>query len=526
MTAEKAERPGEAGGDVLVKCFTPGTGEAASPDKKQEPAALVIFGASGDLTERKLIPALYKLFVHRTLPDPFPIVGCARTDMDHESFRDKMEKAVPLYCPFDPDEWRVFASRLFYQRIDYDGLSTFTALGGFLKDLEKRWALKGNRIYDLAIPPSLYERTIRMLGKAGLSEEGGPEKKWARIVIEKPFGHDLPSAMALDRTLHEHFQEHQIFRIDHYLAKETVQNILIFRFANAIFEPLWNRNYIREVSIMASETVGVEQRAGYYEEAGVLRDMFQNHMMQLLAVTAMEPPSYFDAARVRDEKVKVFRSLRPFAAKDGEGDLVLGQYGPGTVDGREAPAYREEPGVRPDSLTPTFAGLKVHIDNWRWQGVPFHLTSGKRLARKLTEIVIDFREVPHSLFRRILDERIRFNRLILRIQPEEKITMTFQTKKPGRSLDLRPVTMDFDYRQGDTGPLLDAYEKVLLDVLDGEQMLFWRQDGLELSWAFLTPVLNHCEAGGDRSRRLEIYQSGGEGPEAARDIMRRHGRQS
>jgi glucose-6-phosphate 1-dehydrogenase len=333
-------------------------------------------------------------------------------------------------------------------------------------------------------------------------------------VAEKPFGKDLQTAVDLNRSIREYFQEHQIFRIDHYMAKETVQNILMFRFANSIFEPIWNRRYIEHVSIIASETLGVEHRAGYYEQAGILRDMFQNHMMQLLALTAMEPPSLFEPDRVRDERVKVFRSLRPFPVEKLNEHIILGQYGSGKIDGKPVPAYREEPGVNPDSLIPTFARMKVYIDNWRWQGVPFFITSGKRLAKKTTQIAIQFKEVPHSMFRQTIDGAITANRLILGISPDEKITLTFQTKNPGAQMCLRSVTMDFLYHKNYTGPKLDAYEKVLIDCMLGDQMLFWRQDGVEHCWSFLTPVLSECETCDSRVEMLHIYESGGRGPSA------------
>ncbi|MBW1887672.1 MAG: glucose-6-phosphate dehydrogenase, partial [Deltaproteobacteria bacterium] len=442
-----------------------------SPD----PCTIVIVGASGDLTARKMVPALFNLYLNDGLPDPFLIVGCARTNMSDQDFRDKMKKALIATKNLDNLKWETFAESLHYRIIDYDALPSFNNLADSLRDLDKKSGTRGNRIFYLAIPPALYKSTAQMIGKAGLSSEGENGNGWSRIVVEKPFGRDLDTAIDLDRSLHEYFKEHQIFRIDHYLAKETVQNILMFRFANAIFEPIWDRRYIDHVSIIASETLGVEHRTGYYEQAGVLRDMFQNHMMQLLALTAMEPPSLFEANRVRDEKTKVYRSLRPFPVEHLHEYLVLGQYEEGVIDGEGVPAYRDEPGISPDSLTPTFAMMKVFLDNWRWQGVPFYITSGKRLAKKLTEISIQFKEVPHSMFRRTLGEHITANRLILGIYPDEKISLTFQTKNPGARLCLRSVAMDFRYHQNYSGPVLDAYEKVLLDCMIGDHMLFWRQ---------------------------------------------------
>ena len=337
--------------------------------------------------------------------------------------------------------------------------------------------------------------------------------------MEKPFGRDLQTALDLDRVLHRNFREKQIFRIDHYLAKETVQNILMFRFANTIFEPIWNRNYIEYVGILAAEKIGVENRAGYYEQAGVLRDMFQNHMVQLLALIAMESPSLFEDDRVRDEKAKVGRSIRPIAEDTLMDNLVLGQYGEGMVNGGQVPGYLQEKGVHPESIIPTFAMMRMFVDNWRWQGVPFYLASGKRMARKETRIVVQFKNVPHSMFRKVLDEKITANRLILGIYPEEKITLTFQTKVPGAKSCLRPVTMDFKYYQGFKGSPLDAYAKVLLDVITGDHMLFWRQDGVELSWSYLTPILQACETCVHPEARLHAYDAGTWGPVEAMKWM-------
>jgi glucose-6-phosphate 1-dehydrogenase len=482
-----------------------------------EPCGLVIIGASGDLTARKLVPSLFNLYLNNGLPDPFLIVGCSRTRMGDDEFRDRIKRALTESGKVDQKKWEAFAGSLFYRPVEYDDLPSYGRLAEYLRALDTKHGMRGNRIFYLAIPPTLYETTVQMLGRAGLS---GEREGWSRIVVEKPFGRDLKTAIALDRALHQHFQEHQIFRIDHYLAKETVQNILMFRFANAIFEPLWNRRYIDYVSITAAETLGVEHRAGYYEKSGVLRDMFQNHMMQLLALTAMEPPSLFEADRVRDEKVKLHRALRPFPVDHLEDYLVLGQYGSGTVGGKAAPGYRDEPGVSPDSLTPTFAMMKLYMDNWRWQGVPFYMCSGKRLAKKLTEIVIQFKEIPHSMFRQVLGEDIRANQLTLGLYPEEKIGLTFQTKNPGTRVCLRSVTMDFHYHQGYEGLVLDAYEKVLLDVMTGDHMLFWRQDGVELCWSFLTPILEGCEECSNRAEMLLPYEAGSWGPDAVKKMMK------
>jgi glucose-6-phosphate 1-dehydrogenase len=497
-------------GIALHQCVTP---------QPLDPCTIVIFGASGDLVARKLIPALFNLYRNGWLPDPFRIVGCARTKMDHAEFRSKLEGRLTTDDPSARSHWKNFAPLLHYQSVDYGDIRSFVELAGYLKKLDSERKTRGNRVFYLAIPPILYETVAGHLGKAGMAKEEQDGGGWSRIVVEKPFGRDLETAIALDRSLRETFEERQIYRIDHYLAKETVQNILIFRFANSIFEPIWNRRYIKSVAINAAETLGVENRAGYYDEAGVLRDMFQNHMMQLLALTAMEAPPRFETEWVRDEKAKVFKALRPFPVDSIYEHLVSGQYGPGTINGKEVPGYREEPGVRVDSLTPTFASMRVFVDNWRWQGVPFFLTSGKRLAEKLTEISIQFREVPHSIFRNILGEEIRANRLTLGIYPEEKISLTFQTKNPGAMLRLRPVTMDFRYRQSYSGPALDAYEKVLIDTIRGDQMLFWRQDAVELSWSFLSPILTKCESCGSRAQMLFFYQAGSWGPQAAIELQ-------
>ena len=484
-----------------------------------DPCTIVIFGASGDLSARKLMPSLYKLYETGNLPESYSVVGCSRSAMTDEEFRNKMHQAVMESVKLDEKTWEAFAKNLFYKIVSYDSKESFNYLAHYLKELDKQKKTGDNRLFYLAVPPTLYPVLATMIGKAGLADEAADDTGWSRIVVEKPFGRDLETALALDNTLHESFQEHQIYRIDHYLAKETVQNILMLRFANSIFEPIWNRSFIDYVGIIAAEKLGVEHRAGYYEQAGVLRDMFQNHMKQLLALTAMEPPSLFEADRVRDEKVKVFRSLKPLAKGSLNNDLILGQYSAGSIDGKRVPAYRDEMGVDPRSFIPTFALMRVFIDNWRWRGVPFYLASGKRLAKKVTRIVVQFKDVPHSMFRSVIDENIQANRLILGIYPEEEITLTFQTKAPGSKVCLRPVTMDFKYYDKYQGEILDAYVRVLHDCILGDHMLFWRQDGVELAWSFLDPILEECEACADPENTLQLYESGSWGPTAAKRWM-------
>ncbi|MFZ5766449.1 MAG: glucose-6-phosphate dehydrogenase [Thermodesulfobacteriota bacterium] len=475
-----------------------------------DPCIIVIFGASGDLAARKLIPALYRMYCSNSLPKPVAIVGCARSALTDASFRVRLREACREEGGAAMDRWDDFAGVLFYRQVEYGSLESFRSLSVFLAELDRQRGTAGNVLFDLALPPSLYPVVATRLGECGLAGQHGNGRGWSRIVVEKPFGRDLDSALTLDATLRSHFHEEQIYRIDHYLAKETVQNILMFRFANAVFEPVWNRGYIDWVGIMAAEKLGVENRAGYYEQAGVIRDMFQNHMLQLMSLIAMEPPSHFESERVRDEKVKVLRAVRPFSRREDE--VVLGQYGPGSIDGRALRGYLQEPGVAVGSLIPTFALMHFYVENWRWQGVPFYLVSGKRMARKETRIVVSFKEVPHSMFRRVIGGDIAANRLIFSIYPEEGITLTFQTKQPGARVCLRPMTMDFRYPRGSG---LDAYEKLLLDCILGDRMLFWRQDGIEQSWKILTPVLNECEQCQGREQKLHLYPAGSWGPAAA-----------
>lgn len=483
--------------------------------ERPEDCTIVIFGASGDLSSRKLFPALARLFEVGDLPDNFAIVGTARTKMSTDEFREKVRSWLEASGNLGAIDWNAFGPRLSYQPLEYDDPSSYQELRGAMEAVEAQLALPGNRMFYLAIPPTLYESVSGMLGVAGLAKKKSKEL-WTRIVVEKPFGRDLDSSRVLDAAMHEHFEEEQIFRIDHYLAKETVQNVLLFRFANSVFEPVWNRNFVDYVSILAAEELGVEHRAGYYEEAGVLRDMFQNHMMQLLAMAAMEPPSVFRAREVLDEKTKLYRSLRPFDPAKGFGQLVLGQYA-ANEDGSKI-AYRQEPGVSPKSNTPTFAMLKTYVDNWRWQGVPFYICSGKRLERKITRIVVQFKEVPHSIYRDIVGEHVQANRLLMEVYPNETINLTLQAKKSGEGFCLRTATMSFNFKDGFAGPPLDSYEKVILDCMLGDHMLFWRQDGVELSWAYLTPILQMCDQCEAMDENLKFYSAGSWGPRDANMI--------
>jgi glucose-6-phosphate 1-dehydrogenase len=491
-------------------------GDLCEEERKPDPSTIIIFGASGDLTHRKLIPALYNLFCNQRLPDHYCIVGASRTEMDDNAFRAQMRQRL-METGVDLKAWDEFEVCLYYQPVSYDNPASYKVLSSRLADLDLKHQTGGNRVINLAIPPSLYATVARELGRVGLSAEDIEKGHWTRLVVEKPFGYDLRSARELNAAIHEGFREHQVFRIDHYMAKQTVQNILVFRFANAIFEPLWNRNYIDYVRINASESLGIENRAGYYEQSGILRDMFQNHMMELLALVAAEPPSLFAADRVRDKKAELFRSLRPFSTEDTS--LVLGQYEGGVIDGKRVPGYREEAGVDPHSLTPTFALMRLYVDNWRWQGVPFYITSGKRLRRKVTRIDIQFKSIPHSMFRHLLGGSIGANRLIIGVYPQETIFLNFHSMKPGHRFCLRTSGLHFSFNKGQENTKLGAYEKALLDALIGDQTLFWRQDELELCWAFLDPVLDSCEVCDNRFKNLHPYPAGSFGPQAALDML-------
>jgi glucose-6-phosphate 1-dehydrogenase len=472
------------------------------------PVNLVVFGATGDLAMRKIYPALASLCKNGLLSRDSRILAVGRKDFSTRQYAslldEKLAASIPRACLDD------LVPRISYLRLDPDdpesGLALSLALGELDAESPK------NRLFYLAVPPAAYIPLATMLGEAGLGRE--EEGRSVSVVVEKPFGRDLATARELDDVLHRYFRERQIFRIDHYMAKETVQNVLLLRFANALFEPVWNRRYIDHIRITAAETLGIGHRAGFYDQAGVLRDMFQNHMMMLLSLCAMEPPSLFEAELVRDERSKVFRSLRPLDLERLDEQLILGQYGPGMSDSKAVPGYLQEPGVPADSTTPTFAWLKVYLDNWRWQGVPFHLCSGKRLEAKHTEITVQFKNVPVSMFRKTQGDIIPPNRLVIGIHPHEVVRLEVQTKGQGSSLCLQGQSMEFSYGAGSEHGRLDDYAKVLLDCITGDQTLFWRQDAVELCWGFLTPILDRCDCP-DSKFPLHTYVAGGPGPKAA-----------
>ncbi|MBN1121316.1 MAG: glucose-6-phosphate dehydrogenase [Anaerolineae bacterium] len=494
-------------------------------ERPPNPVTVVIFGATGDLTARKLVPALYSLVQEDQISPHFEIVGFARRDWADDFFREKMFEGVTRFSRFaehaaDSALWGQFSAHLHYVQGNFDQPERYRELDRTIAGLAQEQNRPDNRLYYLATPPSWYDVIIENIGKAGMVQG---ENGWRRIVIEKPFGVDLASARALNGTLHSVFDESQVYRIDHYLGKETVQNILVLRFANAIYEPIWNRRYVDHVQISVAESVGVGSRAGYYDQAGVVRDMFQNHILQLLTLVAMEPPVAFEADAIRDEKVKVLRAIRPQSVDEVAHHSVRAQYTDGAINGEPIPGYCELEGTAEGSQTPTYAALRWQIDNWRWQGVPIYMRSGKCMPTRVSEISIHFKQPPHLLFDAVDDESLRSNVLALRIQPDEGISLKFESKLPGQGVRRRPVTMDFRY--GASFGLVeppDAYERLLLDAMLGDAMLFTRGDEIEAAWQLIDPVIQGWEASGKPD--LEIYEAGTWGPPGADHLLQSDGR--
>jgi glucose-6-phosphate 1-dehydrogenase len=484
-----------------------------------ESCAVVVFGATGDLTARKLVPALYNLARERMLPAGFSVVGLARRDWTDESFRARMKEAVFEHSrePLSNDVWESFARGLHYVAGSFDDASAYATLEERLARQDASHGAAGNRLFYLATPPNAYVEIAQRLGETGLVR-GGREGGWSRVVVEKPYGRDLQSARELDQAMGMVFRERQIYRIDHYLGKETVQNIIVFRFANGIFEPLWNRRYIDNVQVSVAETVGVEGRGGYYEDSGALRDMVQNHLLQVLSLIAMEPVSSLRGDTVRDEKAQVFQAVRPI--ENVETDTVRGQYTAGAILGAEVPGYRGDEGVSLSSTTETFVAMKLHIDNWRWAGVPFYLRTGKRLPKRATEVAITFKKAPLHLFHGAEGDEPAPNLMILRIQPDEGISLRFGAKIPGSRADVRPVHMDFRYGSSFAASAPEAYERLLLDAMLGDPTLFTRWDSVEAAWALLTPVLDEWRHG---ASPLQAYEAGTWGPERANQLIEREG---
>jgi len=494
----------------------------AAPARPSDSCAMVIFGASGDLTKRKLIPALYNLALDNLLSRQFVVIGFAGTDFNTESFREQLNRDIREFSfrPIDEEIWEWFRRRIYYVRGSFDDAEAFRTLAKTITEASVEHGAHGNLFHYLAVAPKFFGTIVRHLGVAGLAKEANGQ--WRRVIVEKPFGRDLDSARALNTEIKQVLGERQIYRIDHYLGKETVQNLMVFRFGNGIFEPVWNRRYIDHVQITAAETVGVERRGGYYETAGALRDMVPNHLSQLVSLTAMEPPSSFDADPVRDEQAKVLHALQPFSPEDVLSRTVRGQYGDGRQDNAAVPAYRSEPGVVPDSRTETYAALKLTIDNWRWADVPFYLRTGKRMAKRCTEIAIQFKRAPFMLFRKAGAGNPTQNRLVIRIQPDEGIALTFGAKLPGTVMRQSEVQMNFSYADCFGMHPSTGYERLLYDCMVGDQTLFQRADMVEAGWALIQPVLDVWSALPARS--FPNYAAGTAGPSEAEELLARDGR--
>lgn len=491
-------------------------------ERLPEPCTIVIFGASGDLTKRKLVPALFTLMAERSLPASFAIVGFARKPMTDEAFRSEMKQAVESFArarPVDGAQWENFAKALYYQPGDYEDLRSYQALKARLDGLDQARGISGNRVFYLSTPPSTFPVAVARLGDAGMVGTGSSHQ-FTRVIIEKPFGTDLSSAQTLNRQVLEVLDESETYRIDHYLGKETVQNLMVLRFANGLFEPLWNNRYVDHVQITGAEAIGIEGRGGYFEQAGILRDMVQNHLFQVLAITAMEPPVSPQADDLRDEKVKVLKALRPIPEGALMDYVVRGQYVAGTASGRRQKAYREEAGVTRDSSRETYVAMKIFIDNWRWAGVPFFLRSGKAMPKKVTEVALVFREAPLRLFADRTRSGPSPNVLAIRIQPDEGVSIRFGAKVPGNTMDIQPVNMEFRYGTSFGTEPPEAYERLLLDCMMGDQSLFTRGDEVEASWRWVSRI---HQAWDSSIGEVHPYDAGTWGPGAADQLLARSG---
>ncbi|MGE5343357.1 MAG: glucose-6-phosphate dehydrogenase [Candidatus Omnitrophota bacterium] len=485
-----------------------------------EAVLFVIFGGAGDLTWRKVIPALFDLSQDRHMPPYLTIIAVDRRDMDTDTLRERLHQGVNMFSrrgTIDDEKWNEFARHIYYQQGDFDRIETYAAIKTQSDKCEKEWKTKPQIIFYMATPPSFFGEIAKCLEQVGLAKDETRE----RIVVEKPIGYDLESAQKLNEVFEANFHECQIFRIDHYLGKETVQNILAFRFANPLFEPIWNRRYVEYVTITVAENIGIEHRGKYYENAGALRDMVQNHLLQLLCLIAMEPMVSFKADEIRNKKVDVLHAIRPIPPHAVRDYAVRGQYGRGRIDQDEVPGYREEGGVAPDSETETFVALKLFVDNWRWQGVPFYVRTGKRMPRQASEVVIQFRAVPHQSFPPEAAAHWQNAHIIMSIQPDETIVLRFQAKQPGPKLVLKPVDMRFNYRESFSGPFPDAYETLLWDVMNNDPTLFMRADQVEAAWRILTPILDAWKR--EKPKDFPNYPAGSWGPSIANALFTQEG---
>jgi glucose-6-phosphate 1-dehydrogenase len=490
-------------------------------EKVPDPLSFVIFGATGDLAHRKLVPALYSLMTSKLMPKSFAIVGFGRSARDDDEYRQGLRESLQdSGVRVQESAWDDFASRISYVQGRYDDEKSFGTLAETLERIDKECGTENHRVFYLATPPDVYADVVHNLGKAKLNQPS-EENGWVKLIVEKPFGRDLATARSLNHCVHDVFDESQVYRIDHYLGKETVQNIFVLRFINGIFEPIWNRNYVDNVQITAAEALGVEGRGGYYEQAGAIRDMMQSHLLQLLTLTAMEPPPAFTADKVRDEKVKVLDALQFPHEDEPTRSVVRGQYGRGMADGRLAPGYHDEEGVAPDSNTETYVAAKFLVDNWRWAGVPFYLRTGKRLAKRVSEIAIQFRRAPHMFLPDGKTSRPRSNVLVLRIQPDDGLALRMEVKVPGPGMRVRPVDMSFMYKEAFGGASPDAYQRLLLDAMRGDSTLFTRTDEVEAAWGLVTPMLEEQH---DDNAKLPTYPAGSWGPAEADALLEQDGR--